>query len=311
MFNRLQLLFLPNQNNNHKAKVLQLSSLSTLIIIIMAFQVVMTTLSHVFPGVLGYASNVSSYDLVELTNQTRTSQGLSPLTLNNKLVEAARQKANEMFALNYWSHYSPAGKSPWWFFQNVNYSYRYAGENLARDFDQSSNVVSAWMNSPTHRENILNGNYQEIGIAVVDGILEGQETTLVVQMFGTPVNPATTAPAVAEKVQAAQATEEEPATKELILDEEVIPVTSIPSTSSQTAILSQAKRIADPLINTFSATKAVSGLTIGILTVVLTIDALLVYKRKTIRISGRSLAHALFIITLLGMVMFSRQGAIL
>lgn len=295
MIKKLQLLFTPHQSNNQKAKVLHLSSLSTFILIIMVFQVIMSTVSYRFPGVLGYASNISGYDLIKLTNEKRESQGLGVLKINEKLAEAARQKANEMFVLDYWAHYSPAGKSPWWFFQNVGYSYRYAGENLARDFDQSPNVVKAWMNSPTHRDNILNPDYQEIGIAVVDGLLQGQETTLVIQMFGAPI-PETAADKNIEAVAA---------------EEEAIPTTSISSPATGTAVLSEAKKLTQPLFNSFNLTKTISAATIGLLTIILLVDIALVYQRRTIRISGKTLAHAIFVLTLLGMVLFSHQGAIL
>ena len=91
-----------------------------------------------------------------------------------------------MFNKQYWAHTAPDGKEPWDFMSEAGYSYQVAGENLARDFSTTSAMVAAWMASPTHRANIMNGRYTEIGIAVINGTLEGVETTLVVQMFGTP-----------------------------------------------------------------------------------------------------------------------------
>ena len=66
-----------------------------------------------------------------------------------------------MIAKNYWAHNAPDGASPWSFFKNVGYRYLYAGENLARDFGDSASVVNAWMNSPTHRDNLLSGRYRK------------------------------------------------------------------------------------------------------------------------------------------------------
>ena len=91
-----------------------------------------------------------------------------------------------MFTDQYWAHTAPDGTEPWTFMHQMGYQYVVAGENLARDFGQTDEMVSAWLASPTHRANIMNPKYQEIGIAVIDGVLEGYETTLVVQMFGTP-----------------------------------------------------------------------------------------------------------------------------
>ncbi|MBU0618650.1 hypothetical protein KKD62_00265 [Patescibacteria group bacterium] len=309
----LQNLLIPRQSNNYKAKTLHLSSLSSFILIIIAFQIIMTTVSLRFPGILGYASNINADDLINITNEKRTSQNLQPLKSNSVLAEAARQKASDMFTLDYWAHFSPSGKSPWWFFQNTEYSYRYAGENLARDFDQSNNVVIAWMNSPTHRDNILNSNYEEIGIAVVDGVLQGQETTLVVQFFGTPVSAVAEAPP-AEKIPQAPAESAGliPSTEVLEVKIEPIAVADLPETTNQSTILSQSnQQIRQPILSSFNLTKTVSLATTGLLILVLLADALLVYQHKTIRISGKTLAHVIFLGALLSITLLSQPGVIL
>jgi hypothetical protein len=91
-----------------------------------------------------------------------------------------------MFKNNYWAHVSPTGTEPWDFILAEDYDYSYAGENLAKNFNSSKEVVTAWYNSPSHKENLLNKNYTEMGFAVVNGTLDGYKTTLVVQMFGKP-----------------------------------------------------------------------------------------------------------------------------
>jgi len=91
-----------------------------------------------------------------------------------------------MFAKDFWAHIAPDGTTPWKFILDSGYKYLYAGENLAKDFQTSDDVVAAWMASKMgHRENILNTHYNEIGVAVVNGTLGGFQTTLVVQMFGS------------------------------------------------------------------------------------------------------------------------------
>ena len=89
-----------------------------------------------------------------------------------------------MIDRDYWAHVAPDGTQPWKFFTSFGYKYRYAGENLARDFSNASSAMDAWMNSPTHKENILNPKYKEIGIGVVEGDLAGTDTTIIVQFFG-------------------------------------------------------------------------------------------------------------------------------
>jgi hypothetical protein len=130
-----------------------------------------------------------------------------PLQRNTVLDAAAQQKAQHMAKNEYFSHFSPTGVSPWHWFDEAGYVYAHAGENLAIHFTDSSEVVEAWMDSPTHRENIVDGKYTEIGVGTAKGTYEGYDTVYVVQLFGAPgiAAPAEVAPAapavVAEQVQ--------------------------------------------------------------------------------------------------------------
>lgn len=139
------------------------------------------------PQILG-AVTFSAQQIIDLTNQKRAENGLPALSYNPLLAQAAAAKASNMFTENYWAHNSPSGKTPWNFITGSGYKYVYAGENLARDFSDATSVVNAWMNSPSHRENLLDKNFQEIGVAVSDGNLTGVEGILVVQEFGTPAS---------------------------------------------------------------------------------------------------------------------------
>jgi hypothetical protein len=141
----------------------------------------------------GQSAAVVSAVLVDLTNQERASNSLGGLTINPTLVEAAQQKANDEAAKGYFAHISPEGIDSWYWFKTAGYAFTYAGENLAVDFSDSANVVTAWMNSPTHRANILDSHYTEIGIATASGMYEGHPTIFVVQEFGTPSESATVA----------------------------------------------------------------------------------------------------------------------
>lgn len=149
------------------------------------------------PQILGVAT-FSAQQIIDLTNAQRVQNGLGPLTYNGQLAAAAAAKAQDMFTVNYWAHNSPLGKTPWSFITGAGYRYVYAGENLARDFNDAGSVVNAWMNSPSHRENILDTNFKEIGVAVADGNLTGVDGILVVQMFGTPVAGVPTTPTLAQ-----------------------------------------------------------------------------------------------------------------
>lgn len=131
-------------------------------------------------------SNVASSVLIDLTNESRIKNGEEPLRKNEKLEKAATLKGNDMVSRSYFAHESPDGITPWHWFDLAGYSFLYAGENLAINFHDSSDVEEAWLNSPKHRANILNGAFREIGIAVVPGMYNTYETLYVVQLFGTP-----------------------------------------------------------------------------------------------------------------------------
>ncbi len=199
-------LFRPGRSNNHRPRLLHpelLFILSFLVVVFGSLVYVDTIRYQPLENILGYASNINPEDVVRLTNSERAKQGLHELVFNSTLSAAAQAKGQDMFAHQYWAHTSPAGKEPWDFMNEVGYTYRVAGENLARDFMTTTTMVDAWMASPTHRANIVNARYTEIGIAVINGHLQGVDTTLVVQMFGTP---RTVAAAPATTNQAAQTT---------------------------------------------------------------------------------------------------------
>lgn len=119
-------------------------------------------------------------------NMERAIAGLPRLKHSDPLYRSACNKAQDMIAHNYWSHDSPDGVTPWYWVKNADYQYQNIGENLAKGFAGPKETVQGWMNSPTHKENLL-GDYTEQGICAVKGELQGAETTLVVQHLGTPL----------------------------------------------------------------------------------------------------------------------------
>ena len=181
----LRHLFLPKESNNYRAKILHHDVLILLIVFFLSAGVVMSYVRTNFPSVLGTFSDISSEQLLDITNSDRQAAGLPPLSLNNDLSQAAIGKANDMFSKDYWAHVAPDGTTPWVFIKNAGYTYVYAGENLARGFTTPQSVVDAWMASPSHRENMLSPHYKDVGFAVETGKLNGEDTVLVVEMFGS------------------------------------------------------------------------------------------------------------------------------
>lgn len=137
----------------------------------------------------GLMADVYPAVVISLTNKDREANDLPTLSVNETLMRAAKLKAEDMASKGYFAHTSPEGLSPWHWFSQAGYSFIYAGENLAINYDESDAVQAAWLDSPTHRANIMNENFTEMGVATTTGIYNGVPTTFVVEMFGMPATP--------------------------------------------------------------------------------------------------------------------------
>ena len=129
--------------------------------------------------------------VVELTNVERAKEGLQPLKLNDRLLDAAQDHSNDMAQDDFFSHTGADGSTVGDRVRASGYQYSTAGENIAAGQTTAAQVVEGWMNSPGHRANILNPNYTEIGV----GYEYLQNDTGSVnynhywtQVFGTPSN---------------------------------------------------------------------------------------------------------------------------
>lgn len=139
-----------------------------------------------FATLLSGISPFAKEEVIAQTNEARKNMGLTELKENSVLDNAAYQKLQDMIGSQYFAHFSPSGISPWHWIESGNYNYSYAGENLAIGFLSAKNVTEAWLNSPSHRANLLNSKYTEIGVAVAPAKIQNDEGILVVQLFATP-----------------------------------------------------------------------------------------------------------------------------
>jgi len=211
-------LLIANKQNKYRPHIIRRHGLALAFVLIVGVQLLYGAGIGATGSVLGYATNINQTDLLTYTNNNRVSNGLPAFTMNAKLNSAAQNKANHMITNDYWSHISPDGITPWFFFDQAGYAYLIAGENLAYGFDTSLGAVNGWMASPTHRDNILLPKYEEIGFGIANGEdYQGGENTVVVAMYGDPVT--STVPAVAP----AQATTPPASTPE------TVPINTTPS----------------------------------------------------------------------------------
>lgn len=285
--------FLPHKDTHKKAHLLGWEGLVIYILIFILLQVSFSIISFSKPGVLGITGNIDQKELIELTNRERQKAGLTQVTENDALDKAAAAKAQNMIAENYWAHFAPSGKTPWDFMLGSGYKFSFAGENLAKNFYKSNDVVVAWMNSPTHRDNLLNPKYKDIGIAVVDGVLNGQKTTLVVQMFGTTEMLAAKPTVEVQGKQIAVPTQQD---------------SSKPVLVAQAPALQLApKPIADP----YQIYKVAGFSLIILMTTLLSVDVWVLRRRGVLRISSHHIAHMGLLSLAAGTLLMANPGAIL
>ncbi len=128
------------------------------------------------------ATEIDAGELLDITNKERADNGLKSLVLNESLNQSALNKCNDMVTNNYFSHNRPNGEEPWVF---IKVDYTQAGENLAEGYYSARQVHREWMNSPTHKENILNKDYDNVGFGVCksENFVGNGEKLIVVQHF--------------------------------------------------------------------------------------------------------------------------------
>lgn len=178
--------FISHHENDYRPHALRHSYIIFTLLLICVFQVALLAQINLVFNKTNFLASVLPGVLTSQTNEERAKIGEEPLANSILLQKAAQLKANDMAEKGYFSHISPDGTTPWQWLDGVGYEYTYAGENLAVNFSDSTDVTKAWMNSPAHKENIIKNSYKEIGIATAHGVWKGQDTTFVVQFFATP-----------------------------------------------------------------------------------------------------------------------------
>ncbi len=316
---KLKHFFIPHPDTHKKAHLLSFPALLVYIALFIFLQFGIKGLSTIRPDILGVSSDINVSELIKLTNEQRQKNGLVALSENSALDVAAAAKAKNMFEENYWAHYSPSGKDPWGFITGAGYKFTYAGENLARNFHTSSEVVQAWMNSPTHKENIINTHYTNIGMAVAYGQINGQDTLLVVQEFGTPVeyiaqkNP--TNP-IAVSSQSPVATSQ-PLAALIQTPKPTTQLSTTPSSPVKVAVLEAgqsgvaSEQKTGALIDSFQFTKVASVSLLSFLAILLAIDLIILRQRAVARISARHFSHFALMAVVASAIAQSSGGSIL
>lgn len=299
-------IFFPHERNNHRSKLLHHSSLLILISVLLLLTFTLRFIHTESPAILGISYSITTNDLLSSTNKARQGKGITPLKINVKLSNAASSKAQDMFSKNYWAHFAPDGTSPWYFIKNSGYSYVFAGENLAKGFTTTNEVVDAWLNSASHRENLLSDKYDEIGFAVAEGKLLGEDTVLIVQIFGT-----------SEDSYLARNNPDTVSNSNNINESENqnLAIGSNPSVRSEIAIKtgsinSTQKVEREVVFDVLAVSSEISLLFLAIILMALIIDFVIIERKKIPRLVGHNIDHILLITIFILFIIFSKKGVI-
>jgi hypothetical protein len=175
---------IPHENNDHKPKILRTKSLLSIIFGLLAIKLFLGAYLFLAYPNSAHMSESLVARVFELLNKERVGNNIEPLSRDLELSRAAMAKAEDMLTNNYFDHYGPDGKKPWEWIHRTEYDYIYAGENLAMNFTAAESVHAALMNSESHKKNILSEKYNDIGLAMVSGTINGKQTNVLVQTFG-------------------------------------------------------------------------------------------------------------------------------
>jgi uncharacterized protein YkwD len=245
---KLKDLFLAHEGNNYRPhafhpKRLLFYSASSLILkgMLIAVVVFSPISAWLTPDILSQESE----KVVDLTNQLREQQGVPPLQKSELLAQTANQKCRDMLMNQYFAHVSPDQDSITTWLERGGYDFAAAGENLAMGFSQAEELVQAWEDSKTHRQNLLDTDYKEIGVAMMSGDYKDVETTFATQHFGAPIIKEKTQTETVEPAKLAKAEEEIPfeAPPKASLEKETQKEAPVPAEDSQQEELSSRQEL--------------------------------------------------------------------
>lgn len=202
--NHVRLAIVPHHANQFRPHLIRRYGLLAIVVLVISLHYAFNLSGNA--SILGIKSQITATELLDDANHERAARHVAPLKYNEQLATAAALKAHDMLRQQYWSHTAPNGTTPWQWFRDAGYQYAYAGENLAKNFSSADTATMAWMASPKHRENLLNSNFTDVGYAVVDGKLNGENTTLIVSLFGRPASAPTVAGISAPQTSIGQTT---------------------------------------------------------------------------------------------------------
>ena len=181
--------FIPHEDNSyhphmlHTKRAVGYSCIAIGIkVMVFLFALVIPAPAFVSPDVLA----VEEQQIIAKTNALRKSQQIPTVQEQAKLNYSAQLKTQDMADHQLFSHTASNGQGLAYFLAQAGYEYRVAGENLAMGYSNVDQLMNAWEQSPTHYSNLVDTDYEQIGIGIVGGVYNDIPTIYVTQHFGTP-----------------------------------------------------------------------------------------------------------------------------
>lgn len=296
--------FIASPENNYRPPVLSYKAFLIYGLILLLLRLFLGTLP-------AKSAAVESSTLMQLINQERVRRNLSSLFTHRSLVTAATQKSQDMIDRDFFAHVDPDGNYVWTRIVAAGYTpYQILGENLAIDFSTSEGMVQAWIDSPSHRANLLHPDFVDQGLAALYGDYQGRFTNLTTSLFGKLAQ-TQTPPPPAVKSQTPPVNQLPPATPQT----QKIPSTTRPT--STTPIRQESKSEApqefklpslpkqlkgQPTV--FLASRLIFTLFGMFLLLILTINSVLIYKSDIQFARGHPSYHLLGFILIVLITIF-------
>lgn len=175
-------IFIASEENSFRPPILSYKAF-------LAYGLLLLLLRLFLGAVATQGAGIDSATLTNLINSERQQRNLNTLITDAKLEKAAAEKSQDMIQRGYFAHVDPDGNYVWYRVEQAGYApYKILGENLAIDFSTSEGMIKAWIDSPSHRANLLHPDFLDQGLMALWGDYQGRYTNLTTSLFGTLAN---------------------------------------------------------------------------------------------------------------------------
>lgn len=297
--NRITNFFIASAQNNYKPAALSYKAMIVYGILLLVLRLFLGSLK-------AEATAIESNALMAMINEERTNRNLNALFTNSALLKAASLKSQDMLARDFFAHVDPDGNYVWPKIIAAGYTpYKLLGENLAVDFSTAEGMIKAWLDSPTHRANLLHKEFVDQGLSAQFGDFQERYTNVTTSLFGSLTQiikskkiaraPVTPPPPPKQEIKG----EDIPSPGEL---EPVVPEKVTPPPPPPFFMPAKPQKTGSNLIEAFDVSRIIFTVFGLFLLIILALDSIIIYRQQMIYARSHSSYH---LSTLLLLVLIS------